>query len=106
MTEATLGQEGAALLATLSAQREHVLGALEGLDEESLRRPVLPSVRPCWMPHRLGGPRSSAVDELPRRVEVPGREAAECRRGRAMSSGRAPGPDLEEAGRVLPEAGS
>jgi uncharacterized damage-inducible protein DinB len=47
LTEATLGQEGAALLATLSAQREHVLGALEGLEEESLRRPVLPSGWSC-----------------------------------------------------------
>jgi len=35
--------EKAALLAALDAQREHILGALDGLSEEDLRRPVLPS---------------------------------------------------------------
>lgn len=32
---------------SLSAQRQHVLGALEGLDEEALRKPVLPSGWSC-----------------------------------------------------------
>lgn len=32
-----------ALLAALDAQRAHVLGALDGLSEDQLRRPVLPS---------------------------------------------------------------
>ena len=32
-----------ALLAMLNEQREHVLGALDGLSEDDLRRPVLPS---------------------------------------------------------------
>jgi len=31
------------LLAHLRSQRRHVLGILEGLDDEALRRPVLPS---------------------------------------------------------------
>jgi len=35
------------LKAYLAAQREHVLGILEGLDEETLRRPVLPSGWTC-----------------------------------------------------------
>lgn len=35
------------LLAHLRAQRRHVLGILEGLDEEALRRPVLPSGWSC-----------------------------------------------------------
>jgi uncharacterized damage-inducible protein DinB len=35
------------LLATLRAQRAHVLGALEGLPDEALRRPVLPSGWTC-----------------------------------------------------------
>ncbi len=35
--------EKAALLASLTAQRRHVLGILEGLDDDSLLRPVLPS---------------------------------------------------------------
>jgi Protein of unknown function (DUF664) len=36
-----------ALLASLNSQRAHVLGALEGLSEDDLRRPVLPS---GWTP--------------------------------------------------------
>ena len=36
-------KEGTALLSSLSKQRAHVLGILEGLPEEALRRPVLPS---------------------------------------------------------------
>ena len=35
------------LLAHLRSQRRHVLGILEGLDEEALRRPVLPSGWSC-----------------------------------------------------------
>ena len=34
--------ESKTLLANLNTQRKHVLGILEGLDEEALRRPVLP----------------------------------------------------------------
>lgn len=36
-----------ALLAALNAQREHVLGALDGLSDDVLRRPALPS---GWTP--------------------------------------------------------
>jgi uncharacterized damage-inducible protein DinB len=39
--------ERTALLRQLRAQREHVLGALEGLTGEELRRPVLPSGWTC-----------------------------------------------------------
>ena len=39
--------ERTALLRQLNAQRAHVLGILEGLPEESLRRPVLPSGWTC-----------------------------------------------------------
>lgn len=39
--------ERANLLHYLRQQREHILGALEGLDEETLRRPVLPSGWNC-----------------------------------------------------------
>jgi uncharacterized damage-inducible protein DinB len=35
------------LLAFLTGQRRHILGALDGLDDESLRRPVLPSGWSC-----------------------------------------------------------
>lgn len=38
---------GAALLASLNSQRRHVLGILEGLSDEALRRPVLPSGWNC-----------------------------------------------------------
>ena len=39
--------ERAALLSRLTAQREHVLAQLEGLSDEQLRRPVLPSGWSC-----------------------------------------------------------
>lgn len=39
--------EAAALLRSLQASRRHVLGILEGLDEEQLRQPVLPSGWSC-----------------------------------------------------------
>ena len=39
--------EAELLLGHLRAQRRHVLGILEGLDEEALRRPVLPSGWSC-----------------------------------------------------------
>lgn len=35
------------LLAVLASQRRHILGALDGLDDEALRRPVLPSGWSC-----------------------------------------------------------
>jgi hypothetical protein len=35
------------LLAFLNAQRRHVLGILEGLDDAAMRRPVLPSAWTC-----------------------------------------------------------
>jgi uncharacterized damage-inducible protein DinB len=38
-----VNDEKDALLAALNAQREHVLGALDGLPDDDLRRPVLPS---------------------------------------------------------------
>ncbi|MFG2636421.1 DinB family protein [Streptomyces sp. NPDC048362] len=41
------GSEIRALLTALNAQRRHVLGILDGLDEEALRRPVLPSGWHC-----------------------------------------------------------
>jgi len=46
-TEPTIGKELRALLSSLSFQRDHVLGILEGLSEEDLRRPVLPSGWTC-----------------------------------------------------------
>jgi hypothetical protein len=41
------GREREALLGALRAQREHVLEAVEGLPDEALRRPVLPSGWTC-----------------------------------------------------------
>jgi hypothetical protein len=49
--------EKAALLASLRAQRAHVLGILDGLADHDLRRPVLPSGWSC-----LGLVRHLAVD--------------------------------------------
>jgi hypothetical protein len=39
--------ESRALLQSLSDQRDHILGALDGLSDEDLRRPVLPSAWTC-----------------------------------------------------------
>lgn len=50
--------ETAALLACLNAQRAQVVQILEGLDEEDLRRPVLPSGWSC-----LGLVRHLALDD-------------------------------------------
>jgi hypothetical protein len=47
MSQPTTGQESKALLSSLSNQRDHVLGILEGLPEEALRRSVLPSGWTC-----------------------------------------------------------
>jgi Protein of unknown function (DUF664) len=40
-------REAAALLASLTSQRDHVLGIIDGLTEDELRRPVLPSGWSC-----------------------------------------------------------
>jgi len=50
-------EEKDALLAALNSQREHVLGALDGLSEDALRRPALPS---GWTP--LGMVRHLALE--------------------------------------------
>jgi hypothetical protein len=47
MTDAELGRETAVLLDYLGGQRRHVLGILDGLDEDALRRAVLPSGWSC-----------------------------------------------------------
>lgn len=58
MTTTGTTAEAELLLDHLRAQRRHVLGILEGLDEESLRRPVLPSGWSC-----LGLVRHLAMDD-------------------------------------------
>ncbi len=47
MTASSTRQERRVLLSTLDGQREHVLGILEGLSDDALRRPVLPSGWNC-----------------------------------------------------------
>jgi uncharacterized damage-inducible protein DinB len=42
-----MSDEAVVLLATLDSQRQHVLGILDGLSDEDLRRPVLPSGWTC-----------------------------------------------------------
>lgn len=44
---ASYGSEKDLLVANLDAQREHILEALEGLSDEQLRRPVLPTGWNC-----------------------------------------------------------
>jgi hypothetical protein len=57
MSHPAMSKESRALLSSLSSQRHHVLGILEGLSEEALRRPVLPSGWTC-----LGLVRHLALD--------------------------------------------
>ena len=47
MSQPAMDTETMALLASLDGQRRHVLGILEGLSDEALRRPVLPSGWTC-----------------------------------------------------------
>lgn len=47
MTEVGQTSETKLLMSYLAGQRKHVLGILEGLDEEELRQPVLPSGWSC-----------------------------------------------------------
>ncbi|WP_329124157.1 mycothiol transferase [Streptomyces sp. NBC_01465] len=44
---ATPDAESRALLTSLAGQRRHILGIIEGLDADALRRPVLPSGWSC-----------------------------------------------------------
>ena len=57
MPQSTTGIESGMLRSCLNRQRDHVLGILEGLGEEDLRRPVLPSGWTC-----LGLVRHLALD--------------------------------------------
>jgi uncharacterized damage-inducible protein DinB len=47
MPSATIFSEKQLMLAALNNQREHVLGILDGLSDEDLRRPVLPTGWSC-----------------------------------------------------------
>lgn len=47
MSEADADSEVTSLLRMLDGQRRHVLGILDGLDDDALRRPVLPSGWNC-----------------------------------------------------------
>ncbi|MFJ8796228.1 DinB family protein [Streptomyces sp. NPDC102487] len=47
MSEADADSEVSSLLKVLDGQRRHVLGILDGLDDDALRRPVLPSGWNC-----------------------------------------------------------
>ena len=47
MTQPPTSSEAADLMGYLTKQREHVLGILENLPEEAMRRPVLPTGWTC-----------------------------------------------------------
>src|SRR5258708_14489918 len=47
MMKPPMTKESQVLLSSLAGQRKHVLGILEGLSEEALRRPILPSHWTC-----------------------------------------------------------
>lgn len=73
MSQPTPGMENMTLLSYLGAQRDRVLGIIEDLDDEALRRTVLPS---GW--HCLGLVRHLALDveRLWFRCVVDGEQAA------------------------------
>ena len=73
MPQIPVGSEHTALLAYLDAQREHVLGILEGLDEEALRRPILPS---GWTCLGLVQHLTLDVERFWFRAVIPGEQAA------------------------------
>src|SRR5579872_1670012 len=89
MAEAEAGGEIGSLLATLDSQRGHVLGILEGLPDEALRRPVLPSGWTClglirhltldverfWFRQVMAGQPEDA--DVPGEAEEPGTDAWE-----------------------------
>ena len=78
MTASHLGAESATLLATLQSQRAHVLGSLDGLDDDTLRRPVVPTgwsllgmvnhltydIEQFWFRAVMAG-EQSVIDQLP-----------------------------------------
>ena len=92
-TSEAMTAEAELLLAHLRSQRRHVLGILEGLDEEALRRPVLPSGWSC-----LGLVRHLALDDerfwFRRRR---GRRAGDPGRGRGVHAERLAGPRTDES---------
>ena len=47
MSQSEISRETSLLLSSVNDQRDHVLGILDGLSEEALRRPVLPSGWTC-----------------------------------------------------------
>ena len=47
MTQPPMTTESQALVSSLADQRHHVLGILEGLSEQDMQRPVLPSRWTC-----------------------------------------------------------
>jgi hypothetical protein len=47
MSQATLSSETQALISYLDEQRNHAIEILEGVDDETLRRPILPSGWSC-----------------------------------------------------------
>jgi uncharacterized damage-inducible protein DinB len=69
MTHPPMTKESQALLSCLAKQRGHVLGILESLSEEDLRRPILPSGWTCaGLVHHL----STDVERFWFRVVVAG----------------------------------
>lgn len=78
------------MLSSLNAQREHALGILDGLPEEALRRPVLPSGWTC-----LGLTRHLAIDveRFWFRSIVAGEQVDLCEGAEAWQVGEDTSPD-------------
>jgi hypothetical protein len=81
MMQPPMTTKSQALVSSLAAQRNHVLGILEGLSEQDLRRPILPSQWTCaGLVHHL------AID-VERFCSVPSL-ASRCQRTSRITPGR------------------
>jgi hypothetical protein len=93
MNGPAISEETGALLSSLNSQREHVLGILEGLSDEDLRRPMLPSGWTClglvrhlaldverwWFRQIIAG--QPEVADIPGEAEEPGKDPWEVSPG-------------------------
>ncbi len=90
MSSATVSGESQAFVSSLNAQRDHVLGILDGLPEQALRRGVLPSGWSC-----LGLVRHLAIDveRFWFRAIIAGEQVELCEGAEAWQVGDDTSPD-------------
>jgi uncharacterized damage-inducible protein DinB len=92
LEDPSMSRERKLLLTSLNGQREHVLGALEGLSDEDLQRPVLPTGWTClglvhhltvdveewWFRRIVAGEKAGEDDSKESAWQVPAHMSAEA----------------------------